>query len=94
MTAQYKLGKTTLVVQGGRTSADAQGTAVERTSKNITLGAIYNFSKRTRVFGGYQRVSIDGGRNAANAIDSTQAQVNAAVQPDRSTWTIGMRHDF
>lgn len=94
LTAQYKLGKTTLVVQGGKTDADAQGTSVKRESKNFTVGAIYNFSKRTRVFGGYQRVSIDGGRNVANAIDSTQAQVNAAIQPDRSTWTIGMRHDF
>ena len=98
LTAQYKLGKTTLVMQGGQTNADAVGigaaTAVERESTNFTIGAIYNFSKRTRVFGGYQRVSIDGGRNAANAIDSTQAQVNAAIQPDRSTWTIGMRHDF
>ena len=94
LTAQYKLGKTTLVVQGGKTNADAQGTSVERESKNFTVGAIYNFSKRTRVFGGYQRVSIDGGRDVANTINSTQAQVNAATQPDRSTWTIGMRHDF
>ena len=94
LTAQYKLGKTTLVVQGGKTNADAQGTSVERESKNFTVGAIYNFSKRTRVFGGYQRVSIDGGRDVANTINSTQAQVNAAIQPDRSTWSIGMRHDF
>jgi len=94
LTGQYKLGKTTLVVQGGHTQADAIGTSVERTARNYTLGAIYQFSKRTRVFGGYQRVSVDGGRNVANSPDSTQAQVSAAVQPDRSTWTIGLRHDF
>ena len=94
LTLQYKIGKTTLVLQGGETNADAEGTSVERESQNFTIGAIYNFSKRTRVFGGYQRVSIEGGRDVANTPNSTQAQVNAAIQPDRSTWTIGMRHDF
>ena len=100
LTTQYKIGQTTVVLQGGQTKADAIGVgaarAVERESKNITLGAIYNLSKRSRVFGGYQRVSIDGGRDVANTINSTGAQVNAAttVQPDRSTFTIGMRHDF
>jgi GBP family porin len=94
LTAQYKIGKTTLVAQGGRTQGDAQGTSVERKARNYTLGAIYQFSKRTRVFGGYQNVSIDGGANAANTPNNAQATVNAAIQPDRSTWTIGMRHDF
>ncbi len=94
LTGQYKIGKTTLVVQGGRTQADAIANSVERTSRNYTLGAIYQFSKRTRVFGGYQRVSIDGARDASNTIDSTQGQINGVTQPDRSTWTIGMRHDF
>ena len=82
------------MVQGGRTQADAIANSVERTSRNYTLGAIYQFSKRTRVFGGYQRVSIDGARDASNTIDSTQGQINGVTQPDRSTWTIGMRHDF
>jgi predicted porin len=94
LTLQYKLGKTTLVAQGGQTNADAIGTSVEREATNVTLGAIYNFSKRTRVFGGYQKVDIEGGRNIANDPDSTQAQVDAAVQPDRSTWVVGLRHDF
>ncbi len=94
LTLQYKLGKTTLVAQGGQTNADAIGTSVEREATNVTLGAIYNFSKRTRVFGGYQKVNVDGGRNVANDPDSTQAQVDAAVQPDRSTWVVGLRHDF
>lgn len=97
LTLQYKLGKTTLVVQGGETNADevsAGGVvqATEREAKNITLGAIYNFSKRTRVYGGYQRVSVDGARNVANTTATGTAVL--AEQPDRSTWTIGMRHDF
>lgn len=94
LTLQYKLGKTTLVVQGGETNADAEGTSVEREAQNFTVGAIYNFSKRTTVFGGYQRVSVEGGRDVANTPNSTQAQVNAAVQPDRSTWSVGLRHNF
>ena len=94
LTLQYKLGKTTLVAQGGQTNADAIDTSVKRKATNITLGAIYNFSKRTRVYGGYQKVDIDGGRDIANTPNSTQQQVSAAVQPDRSTWVVGLRHDF
>ena len=103
---QYKIGKTTLVLQGGKTKGDALGTSVERESKNITAGAIYSLSKRTRVFGGFQRVTVDGAGNnsaggatgAANIINNTPnttaAQAAAAIQPDRNTWTVGMRHDF
>ena len=99
VTAQYKLGKTTLVVQGGQTNADAVTnattgveTAAEREATNWTIGAIYNFSKRSRVYGGYQHVSVDGARNVAN---TTATGTNIlTIQPDRDTWTIGMRHDF
>ena len=97
LTLQYKLGKTTLVLQGGETNADevsAGGViqAAEREAKNITLGAIYSLSKRTRLYGGYQRVSVEGARNVANTTATGIAVL--AEQPDRSTWTIGMRHDF
>ena len=70
--AHYKLGKTTLVLQGGKTTAERVANvsgveqANERTSKNVTLGAIYSFSKRTRVFGGYQRMNVEGAHNVAN----------------------------
>ena len=99
LTTQYKIGKTTLVLQGGKTDADSIGTAVDRQSKSVAAGAIYSLSKRTRVFGGYQRVTIDGAGNpvtgiVANGINTTAAQAAVAVQPDRETWTIGMRHDF
>ncbi len=97
LTTQYKIGKVTLVLQGGETKGDSIGTAVERESKNLTAGAIYSLSKRTRVFGGYQRVSIEGAGGAGvvgNAINTTAAQAAVAVQPDRETWSIGMRHDF
>lgn len=96
--AHYKLGKTTLVLQGGKTTAERVANAAgveqanERTSKNVTVGAIYSFSKRTRVFGGYQRVNVAGAHNVANTTVTGTAVL--ATQPDRSTWTIGMRHDF
>jgi len=67
-------------------------TAGERTTHKVTLGAIYKFSKHTRIFGGYQRVSVDGAR----PIDNTAATGSTAlaIQPKRSTWDIGLRHDF
>ena len=98
LTTQYKIGKTTLVLQGGATKADSVSNAAgvvvasEREAKNLTAGAIYMLSKRTRVFGGYQRVSVDGARNVANTTATGTAVL--ATQPDRSTWTLGMRHDF
>lgn len=99
LTTQYRIGKTTLVLQGGATKADAVRsattglvTASKREAKNLTAGAIYMLSKRTRVFGGYQRVSVEGARNVANTLATGTAVL--ATQPDRSTWTLGMRHDF
>ncbi len=92
----YQLGKTLLVVQGGRTKADAEGAANERTASNITLGAIYNFSKRTRIYGGYQKVDVKGAHTitqaGAGATDSTGTVL--AIQPDRSVFLVGMRHSF
>lgn len=97
LNGQFKLGKTTLVLQGGKTTADAISvagaeTANKRTAKNITLGAIYHLSKRTRVFGGYQKVNVSGAHNVANT--ATTGTTVLAIQPDRATWSIGMRHDF
>ena len=93
LTTQYKIGKTTLVLQGGETKADSVGAMNEREAKNLTAGAIYMLSKRTRVFGGYQRVSVDGARSVANTVATTSSPI-LATQPDRETWSIGMRHDF
>ena len=95
----YTMGKSMFVIQGGQTNADAVGAAIERTAKNITVGAIYNLSKRTRVHIGYQKVNIEGAR-LVNQIGlpsgATPGQGGAAliVQPDRSTFSMGMRHTF
>lgn len=81
LAAHYKIGNTILVLQGGKTNADAVGTARSKDAKNITVGAVYMLSKRTRVYGGYQKVDV--------SLNNT-----ALVNPDRKTWAVGMRHDF
>lgn len=91
----YPIGNTLLVLQGGQTTADAEGLANERTAKNITVGAIHSLSKRTRVYGGYQNVSIDGAHTVSQiGGTSTTSGAILATQPDRSTWVVGMRHSF
>lgn len=92
---QYKWGNTTLVAQGGMTKAHAGGinAAAARSADSFTVGAIHNLSKRTSLFGGYQHVYVDN-PNAAAANN-----INGLVAPNyatgnRSTYTIGVRHNF
>ena len=96
LTGQYKMGNTTFVLQGGQTKADAIGalaTAPERKARNVTLAAIHALSKRSSIFGGYQRVSVDGA-GAANNLGGSLATLVATPQPDRTTWSLGVRHNF
>lgn len=92
----YKLGNTTLVLQGGRTKANAVGTAPERSAKNVTIGAIHALSKRTTIFGGYQRVNIDSVATVSpgTAPSGTALPAVRVSNPDRKTFSIGMRHNF
>ncbi|MCX7184553.1 MAG: porin [Nitrosospira sp.] len=82
----YKWGNTLLVAQGGAMAADAIGAVAARDSRSFTVGAIHSLSKRTSLFGGYQRVTV----GAQSAGDAT-AHHNAG---NRNTWTVGMRHNF
>ena len=67
----------------------------------FTVGAIHNLSKRTSFFGGYQHVYLDNPNaaaandlsNAANAVSYT-APSYAPAGSNRSTFTIGLRHNF
>ena len=56
------------------------GVGAGRDSKSYTVGAIHELSKRSSLFGGYQRVNVDD--NAAG------------IDRDRNTYTVGMRHNF
>ncbi|HJT50721.1 MAG TPA: porin, partial [Nitrosospira sp.] len=102
--AQYRLGNTTLVAQGGMTKAHAGGVngAAARKADSFTVGAIHNLSKRTSLFGGYQHVYVDNTNGAAvnDLITAPGATVNytapnyVAPGSNRSTFTIGLRHNF
>jgi predicted porin len=91
--AQYRLGNTTLVAQGGMTKAHAGGlnaAAGARKADSFTVGAIHNLSKRTSLFGGYQHVYVTNPNGGTN-LDSL-APLYATG--NRSTYTIGVRHNF
>ena len=95
--AQYKWGSTTLVAQGGMTRAKAGGinSSAARHSDSFTVGAIHNLSKRTSLFGGYQHVYVDN-PNAAAENNLAGAGLNAPnyATGNRSTYTVGVRHNF
>ena len=92
----YQWGNTQLVAQGGRTNADAIGTVAARENNSFTVGAIHALSKRTSMFGGYQRVTM--GVSGANAVGNTAGEAGTDsgtyAAGNRNTWTIGMRHNF
>ena len=77
---QYDLGNTSLIAQGGMTNAHGMtGGPASREVGSFTVGAIHNLSKRSSLFGGYQRAMIDGA---------------TAVFRDSNTYSVGMRHNF
>lgn len=86
----WKIGNTTLVLQGGRTKANSIGAAPERRASNVTVGAIHALSKRTTVFGGYQRVNV----NSTVSVTPATTPASTTSDADRKTWSIGMRHNF
>jgi general bacterial porin, GBP family len=96
--AQYRLGNTTLVAQGGMTKAHAGGvnSAAARSADSFTVGAIHNLSKRTSVFGGYQHVYVDNPNGAAvNNLGAGTGFVSPSYATgSRATYTIGVRHNF
>ncbi len=79
---EYKIGNTRLIAQGGIANANKlTGVASHREARSFTVGAIHDLSKRSSLFGGYQRVDVR---------DNTPG----AVDTDRNTYTVGMRHNF
>ena len=96
----WKLGKWLLVAQGGKTEADetaaragivgppaipAIAAQIDREATNGTFGVVYFFDKTTRIYGGYQTVSVEESRSDA---DSTK------IEPDRESIALGIRLDF
>ncbi len=85
--ADYTLGNTQLIAQGGMTHAkkvnhpSLWGTSDKRNVENITVGVIHHLSRRSSLFGGYQHVWVDD----KNIVGK---------DPNRNVYTVGMRHDF
>ena len=77
---QYDWGNTSFIAQGGMTHAHSvSGGPNSRQVSSFTVGLIHNLSKRSSLFGGYQRAMVDD---------------KNAVFRDSNTYNIGMRHNF
>lgn len=83
--ADYTIGNTMLIAQGGMTKAKSSNFAnagfAKRNVENITVGVIHNLSRRSSLFGGYQRVWV----NDRNIV---------VGDADRNVYSVGVRHDF
>ncbi|GKS69888.1 outer membrane protein (porin) [Nitrosomonas sp. PY1] len=88
---QYDWGNTSLVAQGGMSQANsttnlapgAVGDLAKREFSQFTVGLIHNLSKRSSLFGGYQRGMVDD-----------KAGNSTSLFRDSNTYTVGMRHNF
>lgn len=79
---QLKLGNTTLVAQGGlfENGGGSPTLSQNQEATYYTLGAIYNFSKTFRVYGGYRATELENDAGVSSR--------------DDSVITVGMRKDF
>ena len=67
-------------MQGGLTDANSTNLEEKRKAERFTVGMLYDLSKRSNLFGGYQHVNLK--------------DRNALVDRERDTWTVGLRHHF
>ncbi|MDV6345664.1 porin [Nitrosomonas sp. Is37] len=81
--ADYTIGNTMLIVQGGMATAQSIGALAKKDIENITAGVIHSLSRRSSLFGGYQRVWVKDRNLAAAGLDA-----------DRNVYSVGLRHDF
>lgn len=91
----YQWGSTQLVAQGGMKHAEASTLYSaglpfvildSRDSRSFTAGLIHTLSRRTSLYGGFQRVAFD----AHTGPDIFLARIGL----NRDTWTVGIRHNF
>ena len=79
---QLGLGKTTIAAQIGLAETEFPGTGPEEEVTYTAIGAIYKFTKQTRVFGGLRTTEVDD--EGGDAGDKTEATVIS----------VGLRKDF
>lgn len=77
--AQYDWGNTSIIAQGGMSDANATALQARREMSQFTVGLIHNLSKRSSLFGGYQRAMLDDRAN---------------IFKDSNTYSVGVRHNF
>lgn len=78
--ADYTIGNTKLVAQGGMANSKSIGALDKRDVESLTVGVIHSLSRRSSLFGGYQRAWV--------------TDRNTPVDSDRNVYSVGMRHDF
>lgn len=78
----FKMGNTTLIAQIGSGELDQTGAAATQEHTYLTVGAVHNFSKTARLFGGYSTTSVDN----QNFVSGTNG--------DRKVLAVGLRKDF
>lgn len=87
--ADYTIGNTMLIAQGGMKRAkktnNDDGISIfnKQNAENITVGVIHNLSRRSSLFGGYQRVWVN---------DKNRTAIDGDA--DRNVYSVGIRHDF
>ena len=84
--AAYTMGKTVLVAQYGEGEGEGTAGASRRDRKGYQLGAIYNLSKRTNVYGIY-------GSQEAKYVDAASSGT-AGTKEKASGYAVGLRHSF
>jgi predicted porin len=92
--ANYTMGA--VVLKGNYLSVGDYKNSSNTGAKQYTLGADYNLSKRTTVYGLYAKVTNDSGAkfglgDGAKDSDST---VNTTAGVDPSVFSVGLKHSF
>ena len=82
LSGQYDIGALELHLSGGMAD-ELDGTGIafdEGKARQITTGLNYNLSKRTKLYGYYSRVDIDG--------------INGGADQEQTNIAVGVRHNF
>jgi predicted porin len=93
---QHKMGQVGLFGQYGvfGDAKNSAGTAVANTgAKGIMLGARYDLSKRTAVYGAFAKLTNESA-NALNFSGGAYASGNSAVGADPRVMGVGVMHNF
>ncbi len=93
LTAAHTMGN--VVVKGALGRANDGDSAANTSAKQYTLGADYNFSKRTAAYALYSKLNNEaGGMYRLGGVRAGGAYTTVAAGEDPSVISIGMKHSF